>query len=212
MNKKKFDGLDIILLIIPFLFGGISFWIWYTDMTMVLGWEGVDWVKETQHAIFPITSMVVIGYMLPQMLILRMPVAWSLFYIILLFIVSIIAFEVAKDLFIELYKCRIGFKECHTSSLAWSIWKLLGLAGVLSIIYFIPIRHFHHSTEGMHILTILVAFVSTVPASLISLEQFHPWAESSRYLFIEAVKMGYPALWLPIFLGLLSWAAAREWI
>jgi len=212
MNNLYFKPKDLLLLLFPLIVGVVCISIWLYEMIYVVGWKGYAWIRDPLMGIYPITFLIVMAYLLPQLIVLKFPKIWFVAYTVILFVASIGAYFAAQGIFIELYKCRAGLINCQTDLVAWSIWKLFWLVGVLSVIYFIPIRHFHHSTDGMHILTILVAFVSVVPTSLISLEEFHAWSEDSVFLFVDCVKMGYPALWTPILLGTLSTAAAKEWI
>jgi hypothetical protein len=208
MEYPKLTLKDIFLLITPILIGVISWLMWSYELHQVVGARGFAWLREPLTSIYIISFLIVVAFLLPLRVELKMPIGWTLFYLVLLYGASVGTYFLAKQIFYTLY--TRGLIAGDNRIITLSIWKLLGTVILLSAIYFIPMRHFHKSTDGMHILTIMIAIISVVPASLICIEQLPLW--STQTAFIDAVKLGYPILWLPIFLGSLSTAAAKEWI
>lgn len=208
MNAQKLTIKDFILLIAPVGVGICCLLLWWYELHQLIGWQGMKWLKAPLTAVYVITALVVLVFLLPMLVELKMTVPWLILYSLLLYGASLVAFFTAKKIFYTLYTKGLIINDHHT--IALSIWKLMGVVIGLSAIYFIPMRHFHKTTDGMHILTIIVAIISVVPASLISVESLPLW--SSKMAFIDAVKLGYPIFWISIFLGLLSTAAAKEWI
>jgi hypothetical protein len=208
MNNQKLTFKDVILMLIPLLVGAVCLLLWMYELHQVIGWQGVKWLRQPIQSVYVITFLIVLTFLLPLIVVLKMPIGWTLFYTILLYGASLVAFFSARAMFHTLY--TRGLVLGDEALIAYSIWKLLGIVILLSIIYFIPMRHFHKKTDGMHVLTIIVAFISVIPASIICVETIPLW--NHRAAFLDAVKIGYPAFWVPVFLGMLSTAAAKEWI
>lgn len=208
MELPKLTLKDIFLLIVPIIVGVISLLMWWYELHQVVGWQGLGWIHQPLISVYIIPFLIVMAFILPLRMELKMPLAWTLFYFILLYGASVGTYFLTKHIFYILY--TQGLIGGDNGIITRSIWKLMGIVILLSIIYFIPMRHFHRTTDGMHVLTIMVAIISVVPASLICIEQFPLW--SSGIAFMDAVKLGYPIFWLPIFLGLLSTASAKEWL
>lgn len=208
MEQAKLTLKDIFLLITPVFIGVISLLMWWYELHEVVGWEGYAWVYHPLRSIYVISFLIVVAFILPMRMELKMPIGWTVFYMLLLYGTSIGTYFLAKQIFYTLY--TKGLIAGDNKIITLSIWKLLATVILLSTIYFIPMRHFHKTTDGMHVLTIMIAIISVVPASLICMEQLPLWSRETA--FMDAVKLGYPIFWMPIFLGLLSTAAAKEWI
>lgn len=208
MNHQKLNAKDALLWITPIVAGLCSLLLWWYELHELVGWQGIKWTIEPLTSIYIITALIVITFLLPMMLELKMPKIWLLLHSVLLYTCSLLAYFAAKSIFNTLY--TNGLVVGDQGIIAFSIWKLMAVVIILSIIYFIPMWHFHQTTDGMHILTIIVAIISVVPASLITVECLPLWGVKTA--FIDAVKLGYPVFWIPIFLGFLSTAAAKEWI
>ncbi|BDS13359.1 hypothetical protein [Aureispira anguillae] len=208
MAHQQLTLKDIALLIIPVLLGGCCLLLWWYELHQVVGWQGLNWIKQPLVVIYIITGLVVAAFLLPIIVELKVPVVWIVIYALLLYAISLGTYFTAKGIFYTLY--TKGLMMGNQNVIAGSIWKLMGVVILWAMVYFIPIRHFHNSTDGMHIITIMVAIISVVPASLICIECLPLW--STQMAFIDAVKVGYPVFWAPIFLGLLSTAAVKEWI
>jgi hypothetical protein len=54
----------------------------------------------------------------------------------------------------------------------------------------------------------MFAFVSVIPASIISVEWLVNFGNASS--FVDAVKMGYPFLWINIFLGHIAYLMVKK--
>jgi hypothetical protein len=208
MELPKLTLKDIFLLIVPIVVGVISLLMWWYELHQVVGWQGLGWIRQPLISVYIIPFLIVLAFILPLRMELKMPLGWTLFYFILLYGASVGTYFLTKDIFYILY--TQGLIGGDNGIITLSIWKLMGTVILLSIVYFIPMRHFHKTTDGMHILTIMVAIISVVPASLICIEQLPLW--DTAVTFMDAAKLGYPIFWMPIFLGLLSTASAKEWI
>ena len=157
MGKLKITFKDIPLLATPILVGIISILIWWYELHQVVGWQGMGWLREDLKAVYIITFLVVLTFLLPLIVELKMPAVWVLAYGLALFVASLMAFFAAKQMFHTLY--TRGLVLGDETLIAFSIWKLLGIVIALGIVYFIPMRHFLRTTDGMHILTIMVAII-----------------------------------------------------
>jgi len=205
---QKLPKKDWLLLLAPLLIGGCCFLLWRYELHEVIGWQGKGWLRTSLKSVYVINALIVLVFLLPLLVELKMPIKWMILYSVLLYGTSMGAFLTAKEMFHDLYVEGVGLG--NETIITTTIWKFLGLLIVVALVFFIPIRHFHRSTEGMHVLTIMVALISVIPASIISLESLPLWAQ--QITFLHTVKVGYPVFWTPVFLGLLSTAAAKEWV
>lgn len=208
MEQPKLTFKDISLLVLPVVVGIISLLLWWYELHQVIGWQGLGWVRKPLTSVYVIPLLIVVAFLLPMRVELKMPIGWTLFYLLLLYGASVGAYFMAKQIFYTLY--TKGLIVGNNKVITLSIWKLMATVILLSIVYFVPMRHYHKTTDGMHILTIMVAIISVIPASLICIEQMPLWSRNAT--FMDAVKLGYPIFWMPIFLGTLSTAAAKEWV
>jgi hypothetical protein len=217
MNNQLISLKDLLFLALPLLIGCLTWGIWYYELqgANIPNQNAYDWIHQLQIAPSIIVILVVLIYLLPQIIEFKIPWYWCLFHLILLSIVGYCSYLLAQDIFKDLYKERVFSFITNTENniAAWSAWKLFGITTLVSILFFVPIRQFHKSTDGMHILTIMVAIIAVIPMSLISLEIHHFWqSETTPFVFVRAVQLGYPVLWLPVLLGVFSVATAKEWV
>lgn len=208
MKNATYTLKDVLLLIVPVLTGVGAIGAWWYELHIVIGWEGNAWLDLPLRTIYGLLFLVVMTFLIPLMVELKMPFLWGFLYALLLYAVSYWAFFAAYNLFEQLYSQGVAARD--ERQIAFSIWKLLGIVITTASVYFVPLRHFLRTTDGMHVLTIMVAFISVIPASIICIEHLPLW--STKTAFIDAVKVGYPMFWTPIFLGLLSTATVKKWI
>lgn len=205
-QKQSFGFKDFIMLLSPFLVGGLCIFLWWQELHHVIGWQGSGWVRKPLFSVYIIIFLIVAVFLLPMVVELKMPIPWVIFYVVLLYLTSCWAFFQAKEILHRLYAHGLHTGNQHL--VAVSIWELMGVVIAFAIVFFIPMRHFHRTTDGMHVITIIVAVISVIPASIISIEHLPLW--DCKINFMDAVKIGYPIFWLTVFLGLLSEAAAKE--
>lgn len=205
---QQLQKKDWLLLLAPLLVGVCCIVLWWYELHEVIGWQGKGWLRTSLNSVYAINALIVLVFLLPLIVELKMPIIWMVIYSVLLYATSMGAFIAAQAMFRDLYVEGVGLG--NETVITVTIWKFLGLLIIVALVFFIPIRHFHRSTEGMHVLTIIVALISVIPASIISLENLPLWAHQITFLY--TVKVGYPVFWTPIFLGLLSTAAAKEWV
>lgn len=160
MENINLTKRDIALLITPILVGAVCILIWWYELHQVIGWQGEKWLRNDLRGIYVITFLIVATFLLPLVVELRMPAMWGGIYTVLLYITGITAFFVARHVFMILY--TKGLIMGDERLIAYSIWKLLGIVIIVAIVFFIPMRHFHKTTDGMHVITIMVALISVV--------------------------------------------------
>lgn len=192
----------------PLLVATLCWSLWWWEWTQAVPQEGLAWTQHDWQCIYPIIVLTVGVFLWPLHRAFAMPWTWVLLYGVVLCGISAVTYFGARSIFQTLY--LTGLLGANTSGAAWSIWKLLGMALGLAICYFLPLWHYHQTTDGMHILTLLEVFILVVPCSLISLELFPMGSDSLS--FMTAVKFGYPVFWVPMGLGYLSRAVAEEWL
>ncbi|MGH1334909.1 MAG: hypothetical protein ACRBFS_02200 [Aureispira sp.] len=192
----------------PFLVAMLCWMLWYLEWSQMVPQEGLAWTQHNWQCIYPIIFLTILVFLWPLHQAFEMPLGWGLFYMALLCVGSWLTYWGARSIFQALY--LEGLLVGDTNLAAWSLWELLGMALGLALCYFLPLWHYHQTTDGMHVLTLLEAFILVVPCSLITLELF-PMG-SAELSFINAVKLGYPVFWTPIGLGYLSRAIAEEWL
>ena len=165
-------------------------------------------MRQDWWSIYPIIALVVAVFLWPLGKAWAIPWPWMLLYVIVLAGSSWGAYHTTRSIFHTLY--AEGLMVGHNQVITASIWKLFGVVLVVAAIYFIPLWQFHHSTDRLHLLTLVEAFILVIPCSLISLE----WLSLGQvpHTFLDAVRWGYPFFWIPVFLGWVAVATAREWI
>ncbi len=183
-------------------------WLWWWELVQVVPSGAMAWARYDWQSIYPIIVLIVGVFLWPLHRAFGMPWPWVFLYGVLLSVVSATAYWRVRSIFQELY--LEGLLSSDHSLVAWSIWKLLALAFVLALFYFLPLWHYHTTTDGMHILTLLEVFILVIPCSLITLECF-PMG-STEISFMNAVRLGYPVFWTTIGLGYLSRGIAEEWL
>ncbi len=211
MNNQSITTKDLLFLVLPFLAGVLSLCIWWFSFDPSATSNHLDWINQVSNMPHVVILIVVLVYLFPQIQLFKIPFFWSLFYIFLLSATASVGFVFAKNVFIYLYQCRID-PSCIDNTIALSVWKLLGLTTIVSLVFFAPIRHFHDATDGLHVFTIMVAIIGVIPMSLISIEWLNWGDHAGAFVFVQATHLGYPVFWLPILLGLFSVATAKEWV
>lgn len=208
MKQSLLIRRDWIALLWPVLIGCCCVGLWWLERFWRLGWSSSDWLRESWWSIYGITALVVGVFLAPLYRAWRIPIPWLLAYVVLLYGGSWGGYQVARSIFYTLY--TQGLMGGEMMIVTVSIWKLFGLVVVLAMVYFVPLWQFHHSTDRLHILTLVEAFVAVVPCSLISLAWLPlTYGEES---FIQAVYWGYPFFWMPVLLGWVAVATTKEWI
>jgi hypothetical protein len=209
MTSSSTTPTSLFSWLMPLLVALLCWLLWWGELTYWVPQQPYAWTQHHWYSVYPIIVLIIGVFLWPLQRAFDMPWRWLLFYGLLLALVSGSAYWVIHSIFQNLY-LDFFLGDPATNLMAWSIWKLLALALVVALFYFLPLWHFHTTTDGMHILTLLEVFILVVPCSLISLECF-PMGSTS-ISFINAVKLGYPVFWLPIGLGYLSRAVAWEWL
>lgn len=202
------SGWDVVSLLLPVVVGGCCIGLWWLEQTFRLGWSGEAWLQQHWWSIYPIVGLVIAVFLWPLRQTWSIPWRWMIAYALLLSGVSWGAYVGTRSVFDTLYST--GLLRGDTTVVTASIWKLFGVVLVVAGAYFIPLWQFHHSTDRLHLLTLVEAFVLVIPCSLISLELLPFIGEG--HTFVDAVRLGYPFFWVPFFLGYLSLATAKEWI
>lgn len=193
---------------VPLVVAFLCWVLWWWEWRQVVPKEGLAWTQHDWNCIYPIIFLTVTIFLWPLYCTFAMSWRWALVYGVLLSGASWMTYYSAHSIFQTLY--LEGLLTDNRNLAAWSLWKLLGIALSLAICYFLPLWHYHKTTDGMHILTLVEVFILVVPCSLITLELFP--IGNAEISFMNAVKLGYPVFWTVIGLGYLSRAVAEEWI
>jgi len=123
MEQSKLTLKDIFLLIAPVFIGVISLLMWWYELRQIIGIRGFGWLQEPLRSIYFISFLIVLAFILPLRIELKMPIGWTLFYILLLYGASLGTYFLVKQIFYTLYtKGLIGGDH---KIITLSIWKLL---------------------------------------------------------------------------------------
>ena len=90
----------------------------------------------------------------------------------------------------------------------WHVWILIIIVTVVAAAFFYLKEWYLYKSGRFHIMTLVAVFISVVPASLITIEWFQGYGNAVT--FVDAVKMGYPMLWVNIFLGWTAYAIVNK--
>lgn len=190
----------------PLLVALLCWCLWWLEWVWAVPQEGLQWTKHHWKCVYPIIFLTVVLFLFPLRGAFAVPWGWLLIYGVVLYGVSWWAYWETYSVFRNLYLAELLKGEQGLA--AWSLWKLMGIALGLAICYFLPLWHYHQTTDGIHILTLLEVFILVIPCSLITLEVFPMGYNETS--FINAVKLGYPVFWASLGLGYLSMAVANE--
>jgi hypothetical protein len=202
-NKTSFSWLAWCS---PFLVALLCWGLWWLEWSWSVSQEGLLWTAHHWKSVYPIILLTVVLFLFPLRRAFAVPWGWLFVYGVVLYGVSWWAYWETYSVFKNLYVAELLVREQGLG--AWSLWKLIGIALGLAICYFLPLWHYHQTTDGIHILTLLEIFILVIPCSLITLEIF-PMGDA-EISFINAVKLGYPVFWASMGLGYLSMAVADE--
>lgn len=177
---------------------------WLAELIYVVGWEGEKWGTAYLNTVYLICFFVVLSYLSPVLIFVKVKFKNFIITFTILYISSILAYYIAKKLFIELYHKMPEDKHVIY------VWLLIVLVTVVAFVFFYIKQMLLYKSDRFHVMTLVAVFISVVPASLITLEWIKGFVSTES--FIDAVKMGYPIFWLNIFLGLVSYSMVRRLI
>lgn len=207
-NRNKSRLFEGMVLLLPALVGCCCIGLWWLEQDWRLGWSGTAWLQQSWWSIYPIIGLIVAVFLGPLWRMWSIPWYWLGFYVLVLSLVSWGGYVWTRSIFYTLYV--EGLLGGDTRVVTISFWKLFGIVLLVACVYFIPLRQFHQSTDRLHLLTLVEAFILVIPCSLISLESFSFIGRGTT--FLDAVRWGYPFFWVPFFLGCFSIATAKEWM
>lgn len=204
MLYNKLNKADFFSLMLPVILGILSVTIWILEIRYFIGWDGIEWILFDMKSVYLVALFSVLSFVLPPVIIGYSNSKRALIAALILYVFSIFAFFLSKQIFRQLY-LKIGEKD-HVIY----VWLLIFLVTITAAIFYLTKDIFLFKSEKFHIMTIVAVFISIVPASMITIEWFRGFAVTES--FVEAVKMGYPIFWLNILLGWVSYVMAKRFI
>lgn len=180
----------------------ISFWLF--EIVVIKKWASLNWLKPPLYAPYAIALLTTIAYLAPIQLHYRASRFNWFTAVGGLYFFSLAEFYAGKQLCYALY------------SRYWIITKIdfaigctaIGLlfAGLAAACFFSS-RQLSHEISYKPIFTNAILFICVIPLSLLSIKLIPGYGTSSGW--IDAVKMGYPAFWITILLGVAAMRTIR---
>jgi hypothetical protein len=194
---------DFLSLIVPVLLGLASMGLWLLDIFLGPGWVGLDWIRQEMGSVYVITGLAIVSYLFPFLL-HSAYVSWLTLVVCGagMYTTALMGFFAARSVFFRVYS-RLPVNE-HI----WVVLELFMIAIAVALVLFYLKQYFLFRSDRLHAITLMFAFVSVIPASIISVEWLVNFGNDSS--FVDAVKMGYPFLWINIFLGHIAYLMVKK--
>lgn len=204
-KPMKFTTKDFIALTIPILLGILAWGIWLYEIVNRVGWESANWLRVPLCSVYIITGITVVSYLAP--ILMWSKAKWYVMSACILgmYLAAYGGYYFGRYLFTQLY-----LKQFSDKTHVMDVWALFFLVLAVSAVFFSLKQYFLFKSGQFHILTLMAVFISVIPASLATVEWFPGFG--STIGFIDAVKMGYPMLWVNILLGWTAYAMVRKLI
>jgi hypothetical protein len=202
--KRGFYVKDFIALALPLFLGVVAWGVWLYEITQIVGWAGLEWLRVELYSVYVITGITVLSYLLPIFMWSRAKWYWNLTCFLGMYLAGLGGYWSGRYLLTQLYS-RIPH-EHHISQL----WALFLVLLIVSSVFFFLKQYFLFRSGSFHVLTLMAVFIAVVPASLGTVEWFPGFG--SMHSFVDAVKMGYPIFWVNLFLGWTAYAMVKKLI
>ena len=202
LKLLKIKKTDVWSVLIPLLFGVLSMIVWLIDIFNNVGWNSLIWLNHHLLSVYIITALTVGSFLFPILLKTNAKLHTIVFIVFALYIIALCGFFICKYLFIELYA------EMPEDKHVWHVWILIIIVTVVAAAFFYLKEWYLYKSGRFHIMTLVAVFISVVPASLITIEWFQGYGNAVT--FVDEVKMGYPMLWVNIFLGWTAYAIVNK--
>lgn len=202
--KAGFYAKDFIALLLPLLLGVGAWGIWIYEMTQVVGWHGLEWLRVELVSVYVVTGISVLSYLLPIFMWSRAKWYWNLVCFLGMYAAGLGGYWMGRYLLVRLYS-RVPHDH-HIMHL----WALFFVLLVVSSVFFFLKQYFLFKSGSFHVLTLMAVFIAVVPASLGMVEWFPGFG--SMHSFVDSVKMGYPVFWVNLLLGWTAYAMVKKLI
>ena len=200
-NAVKSPRNSIAIIIIAAIFN-ISFWLF--EIVVIKKWASLNWLKPPLYAPYAIALLTTIAYLAPIQLHYRASRFNWYSAVAGLYFFSLAEFYAGKQLCYALY------------SRYWIITKIdlaIGCTAIgllfagLAVACYLSSKQLNRGISYRPILANAVLFICVIPLSLLSIKLIPGYGASSGW--IDAVKMGYPAFWITILLGVAALRTIR---
>ena len=197
--KSPRNSIAIIIMAAIF---NISFWLF--EIVVIKKWASLNWLKPPLYAPYVIALLTTIAYLTPIQLHYRASRFNWLKSVGGLYFFSLAAFYAGKQLCYALY------------SRYWIITKIdlaIGCIAIgllftgLAVACYFSSRQLKRSISYKPIFANATLFFCVIPLSLLSVKLIPGYGAGSGW--IDAVKMGYPAFWITILLGVAALRTIR---
>lgn len=183
------------LLILAFSIVGISLWLF--EIVQMKGWYSLSWLHETLFAPYIVTILAVLAFLIPFQVYGFMNFRKTLFPALILYVISIVCYEVGKYLCFKFYTSFYEFTMLELISMS-SISLLLFL--ILGLSYWLVSNVWIKKSRRTNILYIALSTLFTIPLSMLAIRIFPCFGSGTNW--IDSVKMGYPVFWMIASLGI----------
>ena len=199
---------DFWALALPLVAAALAWLSWQISLDFGQKKAETLWLYQTMPAVYLITGLSVFAFLVPSLIFGSQSSKIEILFVgLACYAIALLGFFVAKT---SLYQVHLGLFPRTGWHKGYLIGKLFLVLILVSWVFFSLKQRFLFQSSRVHLLCLIFALISVIPASLISLEWGLNWTEGQR--FVHAVQMGYPFFWTPLFLGLLSYCMIKKLI
>ena len=198
-SQKSFTAIAIIIIAAI-----LNISIWLFEIVVIKKWASLNWLKPPLYAPYAIALLTTIAYLAPIQLHYRASRMKQLISGAGLYFFSLTEFYAGKQLCYALYS---RFWIITKIDLAIGCMAIGLLFAGLAAACFLSSRHLNREISRKFIPTNIVLFICVIPLSLLSIKLIPGYGAGSGW--IDAVKMGYPAFWITILLGVAALRTIR---
>ena len=180
----------------------ISFWLF--EILVIKKWASLNWLKPPLYAPYAIVLLTTLAYLAPIQLHYRASRINWLISVGGLYLFSLAEFHAGKQLCYALYSRYWIITKIDLAIGCTAIGLLFsGLAAACAF----SSRQLNRKISYKPIFVNAVLFICVIPLSLLSIKLIPGFGAGSGW--IDAVKMGYPAFWITILIGVAALRTIR---
>jgi hypothetical protein len=181
-----------------------SIGLWLYEITQIIGWVSLAWLRQPLYSVFPIIGFATFSFLLPVFWAAR-PGGWRAFACAAsVYAASLAGFYAGKEVVVSLYSAWFVSADYYVEVYGHGLFVHFLFTAVL----YACVRVFVGKIPWRYGLWIFLLFLCTLPLSLLTVYLLPGFGHQIG--LVDAVKMGYPAFWTNITLGLAGLLTAKS--
>ncbi len=183
----------------------ISMGLWLLEIVVIKDWDSLRWLTERLYSPFIITPITVFSFIIPFILKEKITFKRSIMPFVILTLVAVVCFTLGKRLCFKIYEANY-FDPMERYRIL--ILSAIALFLFLALTCWFVSNSFMGDNPMRNVVFITVLLVFTVPLSLFSVEIIPGLGTGDDW--VDAVKMGYPVLWITFLMGVSGIFISRQ--